>query len=392
MHPSPAPDAADRHTWLLAGLLLFLLTFPIYLSTLAPGVYGFDSAELATGVYTQGIVHPPGYPLYLLIGKLFTLLPVGDVAYRLNIMSAFFGSVTVVVLFFAISNIVKKTPAAFAAALFLAISNYFWQMALVTEVYTVFTAFLAADLLVVSLWWKRGDTRYLLVFALLYGLTLTVHTSGILFAPGFAWLILRSPFWERAHWRLVAWMLLLFLGALCLPYIYLAFRAGAHPPLNYSRIYPQADLTTAEGLWWFFSGKAYTIFAFAYPFREVPSQIWQFAGYLWRNYLGVGVILGCLGVLRLWRQRRAWAVGLALMFAANASFYINYRVLDKDTMFLPAYEIWAVFLAAGLVQAAGLFERYLAEGLGRTALRGSQAAVSALVLCLGLGRIPAGSI
>jgi hypothetical protein len=81
-----------------AGISLFLLTFLVYLKTLAPGVFGFDSAELATGVFTQGIVHPPGYPLYLLIGKLFTFLPIRDVAYRLNLMSACFSDGRAVVL------------------------------------------------------------------------------------------------------------------------------------------------------------------------------------------------------------------------------------------------------------------------------------------------------
>ena len=79
----------------LAGLFLFALTFMVYLRTLAPTVYGFDSAELATGVYSGGIVHPPGFPLYMLIGRMFILLPIGDVAYRLNLMSSFFASCTV---------------------------------------------------------------------------------------------------------------------------------------------------------------------------------------------------------------------------------------------------------------------------------------------------------
>jgi len=69
--------ASTSHSHLLkwqrfvfSGELLALVTFIVYLLTLCPGIYGFDSAELATGVYTQGIVHPPGFPLYMLIGKI----------------------------------------------------------------------------------------------------------------------------------------------------------------------------------------------------------------------------------------------------------------------------------------------------------------------------------
>lgn len=367
-----------------AGLVLFGGSFLVFLATLAPGVYGFDSAELATGVYTQGIVHPPGYPGYLLLGKLFTwLLPARDIAFRLNVMSALFASLTVLLLFLAIDNILDAPLPAAAAGFFLGISNYFWQMALITEVYTTFTAFLAADLLVVTLWHKHGRPGSLLLFSLLFGLTLTVHTSAILFAPAFAWLILRGPSWTKSHWYWVPVMFGLFAAALCLPYAYLALRAATHPPLDYSQIYPQADLRTLSGLWWFFSGRAYTIFAFAYSLKEVPAEAWHFAGYLWRNYMGAGVLLGLAGIPILWRARRDWAIGLLAMFLANASFYINYRVLDKDTMFLPAYEVWAFFIAAGMVGLGRMLLRWhLPWGLSPQ--RGSLAlALCAVVLCTG---------
>ena len=341
----PRTPGASLKPW--AGISLFLLTFLVYWMTLAPGVYGFDSAELATGVFTQGIVHPPGYPLYLLIGKLFTFLPIRDVAYRLNLMSAFFAALTVVLLYQVTKNIFEKRFAAWAAAFLFAVSNYFWQMALVAEVYTPLTAFLAADLLVLSLWRKTGHKRYLLAFSFLYGLGLTMHTSGILFAPAFAWLVLSTPQWKRSHWLLVGPMFLLFLTGLT-PFAYLSLRASMNPAIDYSRFYTGADLTTLSGLWWLVSGKAYSFFVFAYSWQEIPGEILRFATYLWRNYLGVGVLLGFAGILWLWRKSPAWTVGVLLMFAANALFFVNYRVGDKDTMFLPAYLAWAIFVAGGV--------------------------------------------
>ena len=343
---------------LFTGLSLFLLTLLVYLKTLAPGVYGFDSAELATGVFTQGIVHPPGYPLYLMIGKLFTFLPFRDVAYRLNIMSAFFASLTVVLLYQVIVNIFENRFVAWVSAFLFAISNYFWQMALIAEVYAPFTAFLAGDLLILSLWRKTGHRKYLLAFSFLYGLTLTMHTSGILFAPAFTWLILSASQWKRSHWPLVGVMFPLFLVGL-MPIAYLSLRAGADPAIDYSRIYPGIDLTTISGLWWMVSGKAYAIFVFGYSWQEIPGEILHFGSYLWRNYLGIGVILGVVGIVRLWHKSPAWAFGLLLMFIANVFFFVNYRVIDKDTMFLPAYLVWAVFIAGGLKVFDKLLERTL---------------------------------
>ncbi|CAG1016296.1 hypothetical protein ANAEL_05545 [Anaerolineales bacterium] len=360
MLPSPARISNDFFTRLLASLLLALSTFPVYLRTLAPGVYGFDSAELATGVFTQGLVHPPGNPLYLLIGKLFTFLPFGDVAYRLNIMSAVFASLTAVLLFWTIENIIEGRFAAWCAVFLFAFSNYFWQMALVAEVYTPLTALLAGDLLLVSLWHRRGLTKYLLAFSFLYGITLTMHTSAILIAPAFAWLILSTSYWTRSRWRLVGPMFVLFVIGLS-PYLYLSIRADVHPAIDYSHIYG-VDLTTASGLWWMVSGQAYSFFVFGYEWKDVPGEFMRFVSYLWRNYLGVGVILGLVGIAWLGRKSPSWLAGLLLAFAANVVFFVNYRVMDKDTMFLAAYLVWAVFVAGGLRAANHFLKRYQAQG------------------------------
>ena len=360
MNPRPRRFGSRSKPW--GGISLFLLTFLVYLRTLAPGVYGYDSAELATGVFTQGIIHPPGYPLYLLIGKLFTFLPVRDVAYRLNLMSAFFAALTVLLLYLSIKNIFENRFAAWAAACLFAVSNYFWQMALVAEVYTPLTAFLAADLLILSLWRKKGQKRYLLAFSFIYGLTLTAHTSGILFAPAFAWLVLSTPRWKKSHWPLIGPMFLLFLVGLT-PFAYLSLRASTNPAIDYSRFYPGVDLTTLSGLWWMISGKAYSFFVFAYSWQELPGELLRFGTYLWRNYLGVGVVLGLAGIVWLWRKSPAWTVGVLLMFLANVIFFVNYRVLDKDTMFLPAYLAWAVFIAGGVSVLDQWICRILAPGL-----------------------------
>src|SRR5262245_52135793 len=73
-------------------LLVGFLSFVIYLLTLAPTITwrneGVDSGDLAAAVAVGGTPHPPGYPTYLVLGGLFANLPYGDVAYRLNLLSA----------------------------------------------------------------------------------------------------------------------------------------------------------------------------------------------------------------------------------------------------------------------------------------------------------------
>ena len=128
---------------------------------MAPGVVGFDSAELVTGIYTQGIVHPTGYPTYLLLGKLFSYLPFGNSAYRINLMSAFFASLTVLLLYFVLQRLISRRLIALLGAVFFAASNYFWQMALVAEVYSLHTFFLALNLLLIIRWRQSGEWKNL---------------------------------------------------------------------------------------------------------------------------------------------------------------------------------------------------------------------------------------
>lgn len=139
------------------GIVLFLFTFFIYLSTLSPSVYVGDSGELITGAYTIGVSHPPGYPLYVLSGKVFSLIPIANIAYRMNLMSAAFASLTVFLLFSLIIYLINlqfRNPhskfitsiIALSSALFFAFSNLFWSQAVFAEVFTLNT-FLAVFIL-----------------------------------------------------------------------------------------------------------------------------------------------------------------------------------------------------------------------------------------------------
>jgi len=111
------------------SVLAFLAPLIVYIRTLAPAVYPFDSAELATASHVLGIIHAPGYPLYLILGKLFSLLPIGNVAYRMNLMSAVFGAATSVTTFLVLVELTRRRFISLAGTFALAFSYYFWQEA-----------------------------------------------------------------------------------------------------------------------------------------------------------------------------------------------------------------------------------------------------------------------
>ena len=87
------------------------VSFLVYVRTLCPTVYVGDSGELISAAYTLGIAHPPGYPLYCLLGKLFTFLPFGNIAYRVNLLSAFFASLTVGMVYRILLRLLRKKEA-----------------------------------------------------------------------------------------------------------------------------------------------------------------------------------------------------------------------------------------------------------------------------------------
>lgn len=88
------PLASPLRKDYLASILLCTLTLIVYALTAAPGVTLADSADFTNGVLTLGIVHPPGYPLYTVLGHLFSLLPIGDPAFRVNLFSAVWASLS----------------------------------------------------------------------------------------------------------------------------------------------------------------------------------------------------------------------------------------------------------------------------------------------------------
>ena len=111
------------------GVLAAGLAFILYWFTLAPTVMWYDMGEFALGSHVLGIGHNPGYPLYMILGKLFTILPIGDVAYRVNLMSAAWGSATVFLLFLILRKTTGSDFASFLPALTLAVGSTFWSSA-----------------------------------------------------------------------------------------------------------------------------------------------------------------------------------------------------------------------------------------------------------------------
>lgn len=337
------------------SLLPFGLPLLLYLFTLPPTVYNLDSAELTTAAATGGVMRATGYPLYLTIGHLWSRLPIGDVGYRMNLFSAFTGALTLVFAVQILRRLQASGWAVFGALGLLATGTYYWGLSLIAEVYTLHTALMAGLILALLVWGEAPSPPRLALVALLTGLGLAHHAAFVLLLPGLVWyLLVISP-----HSAIMPRSVLLAMAGLLLGlsfYLYLPLRFSAGAAFNYAGTYDAnlvfhpVDLRTPAGMWWLVTGRSFAGQMFAYRGAELWHETWNFASHLSQAFFIAGVGPGVLGLFVLIRRDWRKAAMLGLMFFASAVFYINYRVLDKATMFLPAYLVWALWLGCGYQQ------------------------------------------
>ena len=363
-----AVASAPRLGWLAA-----LAPLLVYIRTLAPTVYNLDSAELTTAASTLGIPHPPGYPLYVLLGKAFTLIPVGDAGYRMNLMSAAFAGLTLVVVYFIVLHLTDSRVAGISASWMLGASYHFWADAVVAEVYMLDAFLLASLVWLLFRWSVSGGTSTLVMAFFVFGLGMANRTTFLLCLPAAAlYVVLNRRSRGRRWWAAPLAVLpgLALYGLLPLRTATDAYVWGSSYDLSGHAIH--LDLTSPSTLWWFVSARVFQPLAHFHGAREFAAQLGIFAGWAWRGFLGIGVVLALLGVAHLWRRRWRDALLLALIFAPLTAFYANYAVPDKETMFLPSFLVIAI--------AAGAGGRVV---LGQARLASGRSMVhSALVLCL----------
>jgi hypothetical protein len=341
---------AVRMGW--RSLIAFLLPFFVYLITLAPTVYNLDSAELSTAAATGGLMRSTGYPLYLTIGYFWSKLPLGDVGYRMNLFSAVCGAMTILLA----ERILRRWKignwATFAALGLLSVSTYYWGLSLVAEVYTLHTAIMAGFILALLRWSDHPIPKRIFWVGLLGGLGLTHHAAMVLLGPASLLFVMLSHPRKILDSRTVAATVAGLLVGLS-PYLYLPLRYLSQPVFNYAGNYDAAlqfypiDLASLNGLVWLITGRSFAGAMMAYHGLEIWRETQSFLVQLGRAFFAIGIGPGLLGIVLL--LRRNWREGLLLtiMFAFTAGFYVNYQVMDKDTMFLPAYLVWALWMGIG---------------------------------------------
>ncbi|MGD9318201.1 MAG: DUF2723 domain-containing protein, partial [Anaerolineae bacterium] len=374
----PGMDRTQRHK-LLDGLIATLLggaAFALYALTLAPTVLAGDGGEFQFVPYLLGVAHPTGYPLYTLLGWLWShLLPIGDVAYRMNLFSAFWAALAVGLLYPTARSLLRQVfPSllplnrrllALLAGVTFAVTPTFWSQALIAEVYGLHTFFVVLLFCFLLSWGESRRPRALLLAALGFGLGLTHHSTTLLLAPGilvYVWLtdrrVFRSPRLCLGAAGLVLLPLLL--------YLLLPLRAP-HTPYLRLPLTETRQLVLYENTW-----SNFFHFVTGGPFGgsvdlsvNVGVRLGMSWGFLRAEVGWPGIVLALVGLVQLATGRPVRGSGrngallalTGLAYVTSVAFNLVYTIGDIFVMYISSYLMVVLWLVVGVGTLSALVQR-----------------------------------
>jgi hypothetical protein len=401
-----------------------LAVFALYVATLAPTTAMWDTSEYIAAVKVLGLPHPPGNPLFVLMGHAFGLLPIPvSYAARINMFVALLMAISAGVWFLVTERILshwlerrwQRIAGGIVAAVVGATSFTVWNQSVAAEkVYAVNVLGVAVVTWIMLRWSETPDapraSRLLVLVAFLAGLGYANHPAGFLVIPatGVAVLALRPR--TLLRWRLV----LACLGALLLgltPFAFEPIRAAHFPPLNEGEptgcaMELEASCTfsdlTLQRLWDNVQRTQYakpSVFERQAPVRAQLGLFWTYFKWQWlRDAYGeygmaqsalalAFLLIGLVGAREHWRRDRRsfWYFGtLMLTLTILLVYYLNFRYSwgqapelgrsvareprERDYFFVWTFSAWSVWAALGLVA--------LWQGAARVASRAMGGATS----------------
>ncbi|MBL7647470.1 MAG: DUF2723 domain-containing protein [Candidatus Hydrogenedentes bacterium] len=366
---------SDYGAAIAAGLIALL----VYGYTLAPTVTGEDSGELIGAAWTLGVPHPPGYPVWILLAHGFTWIPFGSAGWRVNLLSAICAAGTVSLLVLIGLTVTRHRLASFTAAMIFAFSRVFWEQAMIAEVYTLNTFFMALLLLIGLRGFREEKPGSLWAYALLAGAGTGVHNT----------LILLVPFWALLAWhqmpramrrsRIVYAGSIAFFAAGLLVHTYLPLAARHDPGVNWGN--PD---TLARWL------AVLRRDQFSFMIDQYPRSLSRFSGQLatmglfWlRDFLGLGTLMGIWGAALLFRRNRFLAAFLGLSALATVLSITWMQNFEQSREWLWVMRVF--LLPAELITAIGIACALAWGAESRPRLRAFVGGLAAATLLLSLG-------
>ena len=290
----PAP-LFGAHFWRVP-LMVFVGLLALYVATLAPSVMGGDSGDLTTAALTGGVPHPPGYPLFAMLARLFAALPVGpSPAWRVNLLSATSTAAAAALLCAVVQLWTRNQVAALAAAVLFGTNAVVWYHATSAEIFGLNAFFIALAFLLWLCVERTARSRFVFALAFASGLGMcNQHTFAIAGLP----LILRSLWVARHNLKARGLAIALALGLFGLaPYAYLTLASASSAAVSWG------DQTTWPGLISHILRRSYGTFglgravgggAFVDKGTFLPT-LWSLLGHAFPRFAWIGPPLAFAG-------------------------------------------------------------------------------------------------
>jgi hypothetical protein len=399
---TPPSPSGEKEPY-AAAAVVSLSILALYIVTMAPSTAMWDTSEYIAAAYTFGLPHPPGNPFFVILGRVFALLPIApNVAARINVLAAVSSAVAAGLWFLVTEQILRAWLArkwlrfvgGAAGALIGATAFTVWNQSVVNEkVYTVSLTGMAIVSWLAMRWSADPDSpkadRMLVMIAYLCGLGYANHMAGMLPAPAVALAVLVRRPATITRWRLLLVCVVAIVVGLT-PFATQPIRAAHFPAMNEGE--PTAcrrELAVSCT----FSKQTYDLFMYNFnrgqygkpelsnrqaSFGEQIGMWWLYFRWQWLRdprdatpflqslLAAVFLVLGLTGgLVHFKRDRRTfWYFG-ALVFTTTLLliYYLNFKlgasqdptsiaeheVRDRDYFFLWSFSAWGVWAALGLV-------------------------------------------
>ena len=362
----PSGETSPRRR-LVAQASLILVLGGVYVQSLLPGAgHSHDTAEAQFSAPLLCVTHPTGYPIYLLLGHVFSrLVPLGTPAYRTNLLSAVFGVLACLVVRRLLRRLGARELVAWAIAVALGLTPTLWRVSVVAEMYSFNLLFVALVTDSLLKWRSTLRDRDLLVACAWYVASFGNHLTMITMLPAFVFFVLATRWRVLVEWKMVSAVSGMILLGL-VPYAYPVVRS-----LDPGTPYLASSVTNLAQLWGYATGSDFqgAMFAFTTP-RQLFERVPIFAPYLWRE-CGPFIPLAVVSLVAL--ADRVTVVYLGLVSVGHLVFALGFDGGDVDNYYIPIYFATAALAGVGL-------ERLLSSRAGRRV-----PAVLCLALPLALG-------
>jgi hypothetical protein len=359
--------------------LVVILSGTVYFVAQCPTVEMIDSGELAMAAKNLGVAHPTGYPLYTLLGRIFAMLPLGSLIFRVNLLSLFCTAFASGFLYLLISEFISDKNSGLlaeaisaTAALFVALSPVWWDQGTTNEVYSLNLLLISISVLGLAKFTRGGKVRWLILSAYLLGLSLANHLSAVYLIPGFLYLIIITLRREKTNRSSIISAAAGFVFPATL-YAVLPIRASFKPFLNWGAV---------NDPYFFYkhiTGWQYRVWMFSKPW-EIFDKFGAKISPAWKLFIGqfgwIGLILIIAGIVISARRHRKILIFCGLIGIINLVYVLNYDIVDIESYYLPMFLISGIFLAMGMI--------YLAELVVESTTKIKANAVIPLIICVSM--------